>query len=82
MIKLLSDKNRYEIFMKLLEYDELCICEITEILDIKQANASKHLKKFKELDMLDSRRIGSVIKYKIKSDFINDSSDLIKYLMI
>ena len=48
IIKLLSDSNRYQIFMKLLEYDELCVCELEELLDIKQANASKHLKRFKD----------------------------------
>ena len=82
LIKLLSDKNRFEIFMKLLEYDELCVSEIIEILDIKQANASKHIKKFKDLNMLDSYRNGSIIKYRIKTEFIDESTDLIKFLLI
>lgn len=82
LIKLLSDRNRFDIFIKLLEYDELCVSEIIEILDIKQANASKHIKKFKELDILDSTRNGSIIKYKIKSDFIDEITDLITFLVI
>jgi len=81
-IKLLADKNRFNIFMKLLEYDELCVCEIEELLGIKQANTSKHLKKFKDLDMISSRRIKNMIKYSIKEDFLDENMDLIKYLMI
>ncbi len=82
VIKLLSDGNRFNIFMKLLEYDELCVCEIEDLLQIKQANTSKHLKKFKELDMISSRRIKNMIRYSIKEDFLNENMDLIKYLMI
>jgi len=82
VIKVLADKNRFDIFMKLLEYDELCVSEIEQILGIKQANTSKHLKKFKDLNIVDSRRESNTVKYKIKEEFLSDNVDLIKYLMI
>ena len=82
IIKLLSDENRFNIFMKLLEYDELCVCEIEELLKIKQANTSKHLSKFKKMDILSSKREGNLIRYSIKEEFLNENMDLIKYLMI
>ncbi len=82
VVKLLSDWNRFNIFMKLLEYDELCVCEIEDLLGIKQANTSKHLKKFKDLEIISSRRIKNMIKYSIKEDFLNENMNLIKYLVI
>ncbi len=82
IIKLLADETRYNIFMKLLEYDGLCVCEIEGLLGIKQANTSKHLAKFKELDMLEANREGNLIKYRIKESFLNDNMELIRYLMI
>lgn len=82
VIKLLSDKNRYNIFMKLLEYEELCVSEIEELLRIKQSNTSKHLSKFKQMKILHSRREGNIIKYSIKESFLEENVDLIKYLMI
>jgi len=82
IIKLLADENRFNIFMKLLEYGGLCVCEIEELLRIKQANTSKHLSKFKELNMLTSKREGNLIKYSIKEEFLSENMDLIKYLMI
>ncbi|MCK5388309.1 MAG: winged helix-turn-helix transcriptional regulator [Candidatus Izimaplasma sp.] len=82
VLKLLADENRFNIFMKLLEYDELCVCEIEELLGIKQANTSKHLKRFKDLNMISARRIKNMIKYSIKEEFLNENMDLIKYLMI
>lgn len=82
VLKLLAEKTRYNIFMKLLEYDELCVCEMEEILSIKQANTSKHLGKFKQLDLISSRRVGNMIKYSIKAEFLEENSDLIKYLIL
>jgi len=82
IIKLLSDQNRFNIFMKLLEYDELCVCEIEDLLGIKQANTSKHLKKFKDLNIITSRRMKNMIKYSIKEEFLNDNETLIQYLVI
>ncbi len=82
VLKLLADENRFSIFMKLLEYDELCVCEIEGLLGIKQANTSKHLKKFKDLNMISSRRIKNMIKYSIKEDFLSDNMELIRYLMV
>ena len=81
VVKLLSDENRFNIFMKFLEYDELCVCEIEDLLGIKQANTSKHLKKFKDLDMIKSKRVKNMIKYSIKEDFFRENMDLIKYLI-
>lgn len=81
IIKLLAEENRFNIFMKLLEYEELCVCEIEELLQIKQSNTSKHLSKFKKLKILSSKREGNLIKYRIKEDFLKDNMDLIKYLM-
>ena len=82
VVKLLSDQNRFNIFMKLLEYDELCVCEIEDLLGIKQANTSKHLKKFKDLNIITSRRMKNMVKYSIKEEFLNDNEALIRYLVI
>ena len=82
IIKLLSDQNRFQIFMKLLEYDSLCVSELERLIGMKQANTSKHLRKFKEMNIVDSKRDGNLIHYTIKESFINDNMELIKYLMM
>lgn len=81
IIKLLADKNRFKIFNRLMDYDELAVSEIESLLGMKQANTSKHLRKFKDLGILESRRDKNMIKYKIKEGFLNENMDLIKFLM-
>lgn len=82
VIKVLSDENRYNIFIKLMEFDGLCVSEIEGLLGIKQANASKHIKKLKEYGILEWERNKNMIKYRIKESFLNENMELIRYLMI
>lgn len=81
VIKLLSDENRFNIFMKLLEYESLCVGEIEQLVGLKQSNASKHIRKFKDFDILDSTREKNMIRYKIRESFLSENMSLIKYLI-
>ena len=82
VLKLLSDESRFNIFVKLLEFEGLCISELEGLLGLKQANLSKHMRKFKDLGIVESNRSKNMIKYKIKSSFLSENLDLIKYLMM
>ncbi|PAT02557.1 hypothetical protein CI105_00965 [Candidatus Izimaplasma bacterium ZiA1] len=82
IIKLLGEKSRFDIFMKLVEFDELCVSELVELLNLRQSNISKHLMKFKSLNMLNFTREGNIIKYSVKNEFITENTDLIKYLFM
>lgn len=82
VIKLLSDQTRFNIFIKLLDYDELCVCEIEQLLNIKQANTSKHLKKLREFNVIESRREKNIVYYKIKESFLTENEGLITYLLL
>lgn len=81
-IKLLSDQTRFNIFAKLLDFDRLCVSELEQLLGTKQANTSKHLKRFKDVDVIESEREGNTIYYKIKESFLNENEELIRYLLL
>lgn len=81
ILKLLSDENRYNIFVKILEYDELCVSELEELLGIKQSNTSKHLKQFKQLDIVKATRDKNLIRYSMKEGFLEENQELIRYLI-
>jgi len=82
IIKLLSDYTRFNIFRTLLDFDRLCVSEIENLLGTKQANTSKHLKKLKENNAIESTREGSVVYYRVSQQFLSDNEGLIRYLLL
>ena len=64
LFKALSDETRLRI-LKLLEARPLCVCEIQYVLKGSQPNVSHHLKTLSEAGLVDSRRDGLWIVYRI-----------------
>ena len=81
-IKLLADETRFNIFKSLLDFDRLCVSEIENLLNIKQANTSKHLKILRENDVVESNREGNTVYYNVKESFLSDHEELIRYLLL
>ncbi len=42
-LKALADRNRLRVFGALTQYEELCACQITELLQVSGATVSRHL---------------------------------------
>ncbi len=55
ILKVLSDKNRIRI-VKLLEKRKLCVCELAFVLAIKQPSVSRHLKKLKNVGLIEEEQ--------------------------
>ncbi len=66
----LADGNRLKIIAALLEYDELCVCVITEFLGIAGATASRHLAILVSAGLLASRKEGRWVYYRLKIEDI------------
>ncbi|MCG8636522.1 MAG: metalloregulator ArsR/SmtB family transcription factor [Desulfobacterales bacterium] len=68
VIKAISDKNRLRIFCALLVHDELCACQITEFLQVAGATASRHLSQMVNAGVLQNRKQGRWIYFRISSE--------------
>lgn len=55
--KALRDTNRVKV-LKMLQHDELCVCEIQAALGISQPNVSKHLAILTEAGLVERRKEG------------------------
>jgi len=64
LFKALSDETRLRI-LKMLEGRPLCVCEIQHVLKGSQPNVSHHLKTLYEAGLVDSKRDGLWIAYRI-----------------
>lgn len=60
----LSDNLRMQV-LELLSHRELCVCEITEILDIPQSKLSFHLKTLREANLVNTRQQGKWTYYSL-----------------
>jgi ArsR family transcriptional regulator len=60
----LSDSLRIEV-LELLSSRELCVCELTEILDIPQSKLSFHLKTLREANLVNTRQQGKWTYYSL-----------------
>ncbi|MFW6271101.1 MAG: ArsR/SmtB family transcription factor [Bacillota bacterium] len=78
-IKALAHENRLRI-INLLKEQSLCVCELKNILDINQSNASRHLRKLKQADIVDHKRDGQWIYYKLNKKQIQKHSFIKKIL--
>lgn len=68
--KAVADPTRIRI-LKMLEQGELCVCQITTILDLAAATASKHLAALKVAGLLQQRRDGKWVYYRLADRHLN-----------
>ncbi|MDP2768102.1 MAG: metalloregulator ArsR/SmtB family transcription factor [Candidatus Methanoperedens sp.] len=61
---ILSDPVRMHILLA-LAVQELCVCVLVEITDHKYSALSYHLKLLKEMELVDSRREGNFLMYRL-----------------
>jgi ArsR family transcriptional regulator len=62
--KLLGDKTRLTM-MALLKEQPLCVCDIVDLLETSQPNASQHLRKLKSAGLVNETRKGQWIYYSL-----------------
>ena len=65
ILKALGQPTRLQI-LELLKNGERCVCEIFPAIHQEQANVSKHLSILKQAGILESRKDGLRILYRIK----------------
>lgn len=63
-LKAIGHEKRLRI-LKMLEKKNLCVCEITEILGIRQPTVSVHLAKLKKAGLIEEERNGFFSEYRI-----------------
>jgi len=68
ILKALSDPTRLRI-VSLLRHGELCVCDLTEALQIPQSTVSRHLASLKNAGWVKPRRSGKWMHYLLLDDF-------------
>lgn len=66
----LADKSRLKILHALSDGQELCVCDVAFLLEVKVASASHHLRKLRDLKILKYRNDGKLAYYSLKDQRI------------
>lgn len=78
--KALSDRNRLRIVAVLSSYEELCACQIIELLQVSGATVSRHINQLIHAGLIDSRKNGRWVFYRLKANknHFNEIQDWMK----
>jgi DNA-binding transcriptional ArsR family regulator len=68
-LKIISDTNRLRILC-LLAKKELCVCEIFKVLNLSQNLVSHHLNKLEKFSLVEKRKEGTFVIYKVNQENI------------
>ncbi|KQL56980.1 ArsR/SmtB family transcription factor [Shouchella sp. JSM 1781072] len=65
MFKALSDETRLKVAYTLTQENELCVCDIANIIGVTKATASHHLRHLRNLRLAKSRKEGKLVFYSL-----------------
>ena len=62
---LLGNEVRLKIVILLLNVERLCVCDMSDILEMNQSPISQHLRKLKDAGLLENTRKGMTVYYAV-----------------
>lgn len=81
LLKAMSHPKRLEI-VHLLRGQELSVTQIQDMLDLPQANLSQHLQILRQANIVETKRKGKQIFYKLAHKNFIKASDLLREILI
>lgn len=79
-LKAISEENRLKILC-ILGKQELCVCEIWQILDLPQNLVSHHLKVLKDFGLVESKKESTKVIYSLNSANIKKYLSLLSHFI-
>ncbi|EFV74593.1 metalloregulator ArsR/SmtB family transcription factor [Cytobacillus sp. FSL W8-0315] len=70
MLKAIADENRAKITYALCQDEELCVCDIANIVGVTVANASHHLRTLHKQGVVKFRKEGKLAFYSLDDEHI------------
>lgn len=67
--KALADLNRLRVVSVLMEHEELCVCQITALLDLATPTVSRHMNVLYTARLVQSRKAGRWVYFRLSDSF-------------
>ena len=78
LFALLGNEVRLSIVRLFLSFERMCVCDLADVLEMKQSPISQHLRKLKDGGILVSKREGMTIFYSLNSEIKERVSAIIE----
>jgi len=75
---LLGNEVRLKIVRLLMEYERMCVCDLADVLQMKQSPISQHLRKLKDASFLVNERQGMTIFYSLSASMREELEAIVK----
>ena len=80
VLALAGNDVRLKILYLMAEEKELCPCDMSDILGMTIPAVSQHLRKLKDGNIIEARKVGQTIYYSLKSEHLNILRPFFKYV--
>lgn len=70
LFKAIAEENRAKITFALLNADELCVCDIANVIGVTVANVSHHLRTLHNAGIVKFRKEGKLAFYSLDDDHV------------
>ena len=81
MLSLAANEVRLKILYLLKEENQLCPCDIADMLYMTVPAISQHLRKLKDGGIIKSRKAGNTIYYSIEPEYLTFLEPFFKYII-
>lgn len=80
VLSLAANDVRLKMLYLLKEENELCVCDLADILEMTIPAVSQHLRKLKDGNILQTRRNGQTIYYSLKEEHLEIVKPLFEHI--
>lgn len=80
VLALAGNEVRLKILYLLEEEQQLCPCDLSDMLSMSIPAVSQHLRKLKDRQVIDSKRVGQTIFYFLKKEHLKILKPFFKYI--
>ncbi|TCM65826.1 ArsR family transcriptional regulator [Acinetobacter calcoaceticus] len=78
--KCLSDSTRLDILKLILAKQNICVCEITEQLELSQPKISRHLALLRNFSILQDQRQGQWVYYRLNPNLPQWANEILNVI--
>ncbi len=82
VLSLAGNDVRLKILYLLEQENELCVCDLADVLEMTIPAVSQHLRKLKDGNILQTRRKGQTIYYTLKEEHLEIIKPLFEHITI